>query len=79
MKVGQVIYIEFPSNNFSWANGLKVIVGIKKEVIEIVSINNKGELSLFDDGKYMKAITGINNKGIKVIEWLTYEVNESLL
>ena len=38
-----------------------------------------GNLSLFDDGNYMKGTTGIHNEGIRVIKGLFYDVDESLL
>lgn len=79
MKIGQVIYIDFPHNSFKWANGLKIVVAVNGTSIDMVSLDEKGNLSLFDDGKYMKATTGINNTGIRVIEGLTYEVDSSLL
>lgn len=79
MKIGQVIYIDFPHPSFKWANGLKIVVAKRKTLIDIVSISNFGEISTFDDGKYIKATTGINNEGIKIIEGLTFKVDKSLL
>ena len=77
--VGQVIYIDFSSNSFKWANGLKIIARINETTIDIISLDGKGKLSLFSDGRYMLSTTGINNKGIKVIEGLKYKINEQLL
>lgn len=79
LKIGQVIYIDFPHNSFKWANGLKIIVNKTKNDIDIVSINEQGKLSLFNNGFYMTSTTSINNPGIKIIEGLTYKVDKNLL
>ena len=79
MKIGQVIYIDFPHASFKWANGLKIVVSVNGDTIDFVDLDSKGNLSLFDDGKYMKASTGIKNTGITVIEGLTYKVDKTLL
>lgn len=79
MKVGQVIYIDFPHPSFKWANGLKVIVSKTENTIDMVDISKEGKINTFSDGKYIKGTTGINNTGIRVIEGLTYKVNKKLL
>lgn len=79
MQVGNVIYIEFPSKSFSRANGIKIVVEVRENTINYVSLDNKGKLSLFDDGKYKINITGINNSGISIIKGLSYDVDSSLL
>jgi len=30
MKIGQVIYIDFPHPSFKWANGLKIVLSMLK-------------------------------------------------
>jgi hypothetical protein len=79
LTIGQVIYINFPHTSFKWANGLKVIARINGTSIDFIDLDNQGELSLLNDGKYMLTTTSINNAGIKVIEGLTYKINKKLL
>jgi len=79
LTIGQVIYIDFPHKSFKWANGLKVIARINETSIDVIDLNNKGEFTLFKDGKYMLSTTSIDNSGIRVIEGLTYKINEQLL
>ena len=79
MRVGQVVYIDFPHASFKWGNGLKIVVSKTKDTIDMVDLDEFGNLSLFDDGKYMKGTTGIHNEGIRVIEGLVYKVDKSLV
>lgn len=75
MKIGDIIYIEFPNKCFSHNNGLKIIteIDIEQNTINICSIDNKGLPSLFDDGKYMVGTTSLSNPGITLTK-MSYQL-----
>ena len=67
MEVGDVIYIDFPSKSFRWANGLKAIISIdhEKNELKFCDIDDKGRPKLNSSRSYMVAVTSISNFGIQ--------------
>jgi uncharacterized protein YjiK len=60
----EIVYIEFESKSFSWANGLYVIIDEKEKEYHLCMLDDKGRPKRFDDNSLMISVTGKGNKGI---------------
>jgi hypothetical protein len=60
----EVVHIESPLKSFSWADGLYIIISEEDNTLNMCALDEKGQPSLFDDGRFMITCTGKNNKGI---------------
>lgn len=64
MKEYKVVYIDFPSPSFKWANGLHFVYSDDGVTLEIGKLNQDGTIKYFEDGLPMLSVTGSSNPGI---------------
>lgn len=64
LQKGDIVYVDFPNPSFKQANGLKIVINLDEDTVDLCDINSKGEPSLFDDGRFMVGTTAKDNIGI---------------
>lgn len=64
LKRSDVVYIKFPHECFSYADGLYIVVDVVGSALHICRLDVEGKPFLFSDGNYMTVVTGVENEGI---------------
>lgn len=73
--VYDIAHVKFTHLSFSWNNGIYAVIEKTETELRLCKIDENYKLSLYDDGRPMICVVGVNNKEVYPTDFKIYHVN----